>query len=152
MSRIHLAAFAALAAAVLALTSIIVVSNVHAAYDQRDARFVAFVHKSDQDKQRATITHNKAMAAAAIAYEAATRKAVRKQKHRDVKVLRRVVRRMKSRARREAEAARNAGYSAGNRAGFSAGHSTGVDDGVRKASDELTCSDDLDVPLPFCNF
>ena len=45
-----------------------------------------------------------------------------------------------------------AGYSAGNSAGFSSGHSTGVEEGVNKASDELSCSDDSDVDLPPCFF
>jgi len=45
-----------------------------------------------------------------------------------------------------------AGYSAGNSAGYSSGHSTGVEEGVTKASDDLTCSDDPDANLPPCFF
>jgi hypothetical protein len=44
----------------------------------------------------------------------------------------------------------SAGYSAGNSAGYSAGNAAGVEEGVEKASDELTCSDDSDVALPAC--
>ena len=42
------------------------------------------------------------------------------------------------------------GYAAGNSAGYSSGHSAGVDEGVDKASDSLTCSDDPDAGLPPC--
>jgi flagellar biosynthesis/type III secretory pathway protein FliH len=44
----------------------------------------------------------------------------------------------------------NDGYAAGNSAGYSSGHSVGVDEGVDKASDSLTCSDDPDAGLPPC--
>ena len=50
----------------------------------------------------------------------------------------------------------NDGYAAGNSAGYSSGHSegveAGVEEGIEKGSDELSCSDDLDVPLPPCNY
>ena len=46
----------------------------------------------------------------------------------------------------------SAGYSAGTSAGYTSGRSDGIDEGIDTASDELTCSDDLDVPLPFCDF
>lgn len=50
----------------------------------------------------------------------------------------------------------NDGYAAGNSAGYSSGHSEGVEEGVEEGieqgSDELSCSDDLDVPLPPCNY
>ena len=53
-------------------------------------------------------------------------------------------------------AGNSAGYSAGNSAGYSSGHSEGVEEGVEegieKGSDELSCSDDLDVPLPPCDY
>jgi hypothetical protein len=44
-----------------------------------------------------------------------------------------------------------AGYSSGNADGYSSGHESGVEDGIDTASDELTCSDDMDVALPMCN-
>jgi hypothetical protein len=48
------------------------------------------------------------------------------------------------------------GYQNGNAAGYqsgtAAGHEAGVQDGLKEGSDELTCSDDMDVPLPACNF
>lgn len=152
MHRIHIITIGALVAVIAALSFILVNNHVQSQYEKRDARYTAFALKTGKDHTASEIVHRKAMAAAAIKFEKETKNAVKTQKNRDVRTLRRVVRRMKSRARRETEAARNSGYSAGNSAGFSAGHSTGVDDGVRKASDELTCSDDLDVPLPFCNF
>jgi hypothetical protein len=48
------------------------------------------------------------------------------------------------------ESGQAAGYSSGNAAGFSSGKSAGVEEGITKASDELVCSDDLDVDLPPC--
>ena len=50
------------------------------------------------------------------------------------------------------DAGHTAGYGAGNSAGYSSGHTTGVQDGIEEGSDELTCSDDKDVPLPPCSF
>ncbi|HTE63526.1 MAG TPA: hypothetical protein VK631_24430 [Solirubrobacteraceae bacterium] len=46
----------------------------------------------------------------------------------------------------------NAGYSSGSAAGYSSGKEVGVEEGIDKASDELTCSDDMDVALPMCNW
>jgi hypothetical protein len=48
------------------------------------------------------------------------------------------------------ESGQAAGYTSGNAAGFSSGKSAGVEEGISKASDELVCSDDLDVDLPPC--
>jgi hypothetical protein len=152
MNRVHIIAIGALVAVIAALSFMLVNNHVQSEYDERDAKYTALALKTGKDQTAAEIVHRKAMAAAAIKFEKETKKAVKTQKNRDVRILRRVVRRLKSRSRREAQAARNSGYAAGNSAGFSAGHSTGVDDGVHRASDELTCSDDLDVPLPFCNF
>ena len=52
-------------------------------------------------------------------------------------------------------AARNAGYASGSSAGFSSGHAAGRDEGygegAHDATDEVVCSDDLDVTwLPYC--
>ena len=44
-----------------------------------------------------------------------------------------------------------AGYSAGSSAGYESGRDTGVQEGINEATDELVCSDDSDVPLPYCN-
>ena len=151
MPRVHIFAILALLTVVFALIVIMISTHVNGEYQKRDDKFALLAIKTDVNTKTADTTHRKAMATAAIKFEKETKKAVKTQKNRDVKVLRRVIRRMKVRARRESKAARDAGYSAGNSAGFSSGHSSGVDDGVRKASDELTCSDDLDVPLPFCN-
>lgn len=75
--------------------------------------------------------------------------------HRLNKMWRGRLSRAKDEARRAGEAAgyssgQSEGYSSGQSAGFSSGHSAGVDEGIEQASDELDCSDDLDVPLPFC--
>lgn len=148
--RTHIFAILALVAVVFALVVILVNTHVNSEYQKRDDKYALLAIKTDKNAKAADNAHRKAMAAAAIKFEKETKKAVKTQKNRDVRVLRRVVRRMKVRSRREVKAARDAGYSAGNSVGYSNGHSTGVDDGVRKASDELTCSDDLDVALPFC--
>jgi len=65
----------------------------------------------------------------------------------------------RKRAAKKAERARSEGYSAGNSAGYGAGHpagysdgeSSGYEEGIDDASDDLTCSDDPDVALPYCN-
>jgi hypothetical protein len=57
----------------------------------------------------------------------------------------------KKRMEKAVNNARNVGYSSGSAAGYSSGRSTGVEEGLKKGSDELTCSDDLDVPLPPCD-
>jgi hypothetical protein len=148
--RIQIFTICALLSVVLALCAVLIIGHVKGEYQKRDDRYAALAIKTDRNAKETVIRHNKAMSAAAIKFEKETKRAVKHQKNHDTAVLRRVVRRMKVRARREAEAARAAGYSSGNSAGFNTGHSVGVDDGVKKASDELTCSDDLDVPLPFC--
>ena len=43
------------------------------------------------------------------------------------------------------------GYSSGSAAGYSSGNADGIEEGIDVASDELSCSDDMDVALPFCN-
>jgi flagellar biosynthesis/type III secretory pathway protein FliH len=43
------------------------------------------------------------------------------------------------------------GYAAGKSAGYSLGRWVGVREGVRKASDQLKCSDDPDARLPACS-
>ncbi len=56
------------------------------------------------------------------------------------------VRRMRQTAARRA----NEAYSAGSSVGRATGYNEGIDDGITKASDDLVCSDDPDVPLPPC--
>ena len=79
----------------------------------------------------------------------AVKEAKRAQRKADKKIWTKRMRKAVQEAREEGAAA---GYSSGNAAGFSAGHSTGVEEGIEQGSDELSCSDDLDVPLPPCNF
>ena len=85
------------------------------------------------------------------------RTAARKHETRRVKMNNRSWRR---RLARETEKARqegvNSGYSSGQSVGFSSGkeegQEEGFEEGIEEASDELVCSDDLDVPLPACSF
>ncbi|MDO9354694.1 MAG: hypothetical protein Q7T55_13435 [Solirubrobacteraceae bacterium] len=56
------------------------------------------------------------------------------------------IRKMRKVADRKAARA----YSSGSAVGHQQGYSDGVDDGITKASDDITCSDDPDVPLPYC--
>ena len=52
-----------------------------------------------------------------------------------------------------ANARADANYSSGYSEGNSSGYSSGVSAGIAEGSDELTCSDDLDVTwLPACNY
>ena len=70
------------------------------------------------------------------------------------KAIKKTLKKERKRAEKLAEQARNEGYSSGNTAGYAsgnaAGHSAGVEEGIETASDELSCSDDLDVDLPPC--
>ena len=76
------------------------------------------------------------------------------------RAVKRAVKKERKRAERLAETARNEGYGDGSVAGFSSGHSTGYsegesegfEDGMDTASDDLECSDDPDVPLPYFNW
>ena len=81
-------------------------------------------------------------------YLAIMERGERKLKARNKVVMRRVVKRLKRQAVREAQQS----YASGSQAGFSSGREAGVDEGVLKASDELICSDDVDVALPYCNY
>lgn len=92
----------------------------------------------------------------------AAKTAARKHETRRVKKLNR---RWKSRLARETEKARqagvNSGYASGQTAGFASGREQGeasgreegFEDGLDAGSDELDCSDDIDIYwLPSCNF
>ena len=76
------------------------------------------------------------------------------------RAVKRAVKKERKRAQKLAETARNQGYSDGSVAGYSSGHSAGYsegesegfEDGMDTASDDLACSDDPDVPLPYCNW
>ena len=88
------------------------------------------------------------------------------------RAVKRAVKKERKRAERLAETARNEGYSDGSVAGYGSGHtagysrasevdegwkvaegeSEGFEDGMDTASDDLDCSDDPDVPLPYCNW
>ena len=99
--------------------------------------------------------------------EGLRRKALDERKARDAAVLRRVVTKMKRSAARRAQQAyasgQSAGYSSGQSAGYSsgkeqgetegyvAGSADGFEDGLTEGSDDLSCSDDMDVYwLPTC--
>ena len=122
-------------------------NHVQAQYKQRDDRYAALAIKTDRDEKAA-------MLAASRAQDAAVKDAVTAEKKRSERVIRRVVRKMKRSARRKMNEAhakgQRDGYSSGNAAGYSAGHSSGRDEGysegMEEASDDLSCSDDPDVP------
>ena len=91
------------------------------------------------------------------------------------RAVKRAVRKERKRAERLAETARNEGYSDGSVAGYGSGHSAGYsegesegfdegmdtgyaegesegfEEGMDTASDDLDCSDDPDVALPYCS-
>lgn len=75
-------------------------------------------------------------------------------KARNRSVTRRVVRRLKKAMERRANQAyasgSSAGFSSGRNAGVNEGREEGIQEGIAVASDEVTCSDDPDVPLPYC--
>jgi len=79
-------------------------------------------------------------------------RAEKKIKDRHKVVLRRVVRNLKKSGDQKAQQS----FASGSQTGFSSGKEQGVEEGVEegleRGSDELTCSDDLDVPLPPCDF
>ena len=88
---------------------------------------------------------------------AAVRKAVKAARRSQLRRDRRVWRGRTRRAVRKAEDSAydrgsSAGFASGNAAGYTAGHGDGVEDGIDTASDELDCSDDLDVALPACSW
>ena len=82
-----------------------------------------------------------------------SRAAHKRETRKTVRDVRRRTRRAERRAadKREEEA-RSAGYSSGNSAGFSSGHAEGESEGYSEGLDDGAepCSNDLDVPLPFC--
>lgn len=77
----------------------------------------------------------------------AVKSAVERTKKRNRTVIRRVVRKLKKSGDKKAAAS----YAAGNSSGYSSGYDTGEQDGLTKATDGVTCSDDKDVTwLPYC--
>jgi hypothetical protein len=83
------------------------------------------------------------------AVKTATKNAKRAQRKHDMKKLRTAVKKAEQKAY---AAGQGAGFSSGSAAGYSSGHSNGVRDGIIEGSDELTCSDDSNVPLPACSY
>jgi uncharacterized protein HemX len=109
--------------------------------------------KSDQQVTRertAAVSSAVAMKGAEVRtrYLALMERAEKKIKNRDKVVMRGVVKRLKKEMERKAQQS----YASGSQSGFSTGRDAGVEEGVRKASDELTCSDDVDVALPYCSY
>jgi hypothetical protein len=147
----RIAAIGALVLAVLAAGLTLTTNHVQAQYKQRDDRYAALAITTDRDEKAATL-------AASRAKDTAVNDAVAAEKRRSERVIKRVVRKMKRSARRKMDEAyakgQRDGYSSGNAAGYSAGHSSGRDEGysegMEEASDDLACSDDPDVPLPYC--
>jgi uncharacterized protein HemX len=118
--------------------------NDQAVASQEQAAVTAAIRKADRE-------HAVEMAAKI----ADTKEAAQSHERKEVRRAKRATRkRERRRATRLSDQARSEGYANGNSAGFASGHSTGYDegesDGIEKASDDLTCSDDPDVPLPYC--
>ncbi len=75
------------------------------------------------------------------------------------RAVKKAVKKERKRAQRLADTARNEGYSNGSAAGYGSGHSAGYsegesdgfENGIDTASDDVECSDDPDVPLPYCD-
>lgn len=80
----------------------------------------------------------------------ALERAERALKRRNRVVIRRVVSRLKRASERRASQSFASGSQAGYQSGSEAGFEQGEQAGLFKASDELVCSDDSDVPLPAC--
>lgn len=80
----------------------------------------------------------------------ALERAERALKRRNRVVIRRVVSRLKRASERRASQSFASGSQAGYQSGSQAGFEQGEQAGLFKASDELVCSDDSDVPLPAC--
>lgn len=92
------------------------------------------------------------VAAVKASVKETTKKVRRAQMRADRKVWMKRLKEHEAKAREAGYSSGNAaGYSSGNSAGYSSGHSSGVEEGIETASDELTCSDDLDVALPACD-
>lgn len=92
---------------------------------------------------------------AAIEKQGAVEDAVTTQQRHDQAVTRRVRRRLQRSADRRAQQSytqgQATGYSSGQADGYQNGQRTGYQDGMHDATDQVTCSDDPDVPLPYCN-
>lgn len=117
--------------------------------------------QSTRKSEEVVRAETKATVAAAV--EIAVTDAVEKKgaedKAKRLKIMHRAAVRMKARHRVEIRKVRRVGerkaaraYSSGSAVGQQTGYAAGVDDGITKASDDLTCSDDPDVPLPYCFF
>ncbi len=77
----------------------------------------------------------------------AVKSAIEKTQKRSRTVIRRVVRKLKESGDRKAAAS----YAAGSSSGYSSGFNSGEQNGLEKATDGVTCSDDVDVTwLPYC--
>lgn len=119
-------------------------SDDQVAVQQRGAVNAAVARKGAEDKQKR------------LRIMARAEERMKKQ-HR--KVIRRVVRKLKRSGDRKAEQSYSSGQSvgraAGSREGFAsgsaAGFASGTEEGMFRASDDLSCSDDPDVAwLPYC--
>jgi hypothetical protein len=129
-------------------------NHIHGVYRTKDDAYRVLAIRSD-----GLLKRTKATDAAAL------KKAVLTQKTTDQRKLKRTITKMTKQRSKAVKAAQKAGYksgqqagytsgySSGNSAGYSSGHSAGVQDGLVQGSDQLTCSDDLDVYwLPACDF
>ena len=126
-----------------------------------------FLGQSSRKSDEVVATERAAAVSRAVAAKGAQDKKLRlrimerqetRLKARNRSVTRRVVRRLKKAMERRANQAyasgTSAGFSSGRNAGVAAGREEGLEEGIQEginvASDDLTCSDDPDVPLPYC--
>jgi flagellar biosynthesis/type III secretory pathway protein FliH len=124
---------------------------------------VSYVQSQEAERQALLAEFAKKMQLSATAADKEKAAAITAQKQRDAERLRRVVKRLKRKAKREVQSAfasgQSEGYSSGSAAGYSSGSSDGYEegtadgynDGLYDGSDELECSDDVNVSwLPYC--
>jgi hypothetical protein len=104
-------------------------AHVQGNYDDKDDAYRALAIRTDTDKRRTAATAKDTARAAVVAQEKAVTAALKAEKKRAERVVRRVVRKMKVSARRKVDEAYKEGQSAGYSSGSAAGYSTGKDDG-----------------------
>jgi hypothetical protein len=114
-------------------------ASVQSKYEEKDDAFRALAIRTDTDKRKTANATTRTAAAAVVAQEKAVTTAVKAEKRRAERVVRRVVRKMKVSARRKIDEAykkgQSAGYSSGSAAGYSSGKDEGFYDGFDSAFD-----------------
>lgn len=104
-------------------------AHVQGNYDERDDAYTALAIRTDTDKRATTAAAKRTARVAVVAQDKAVIAAVKAEKKRAERVVRRVVRKMKVSARRKVDEAYKKGQSVGYSSGSAAGYSNGKDDG-----------------------